>query len=138
MAADETATAARRRVVMHPSTARARRSAQLRAVPTVRGIPARPDAVAALVRGQRRLAGRYAAVLAAVLALLPVVPALVDTPPPGWPPGWPAPAWLLLPTGALAVCYLLASSHARRATRLERRWLEATAPGADAPADPAA
>jgi hypothetical protein len=108
---------------MHPSTARARRSAQLRAVPTVRGIRAHPDAVAALVRRQRRLALGYAAGLAAVLALLPVVPALVDTPPPGWPPGWPAPAWLILPAGALAFCYGLTSSHARRATRLEQQWL---------------
>ncbi len=123
---------------MHPSTARARRSAQLRAVPTVRGIRAHPDAVAVLVDRQRRLAVRYAAVLAAVLALLPVVPALVDTPPPWWPPGWPAPAWLLLPAGALALCYCLASSHARRATRLEQRWLRRATPGTGGPEDPAA
>ncbi|MGF1662054.1 MAG: hypothetical protein ACFCVG_06235 [Kineosporiaceae bacterium] len=127
---------ARRRVVMHPSTAHARRSAQLRAVPTVRGIRAHPDAVAALVDRQRRLAVRYAAALAAVLALLPVVPALVDTAPPGWPAGWPAPAWLILPAGALAFCYLLASSHARRATRLERRWLHETGPAVPAAGGP--
>jgi hypothetical protein len=130
----------RRRVVMHPSTARARRSAQLRAVPTVRGIRAHPDDVVSLVRHQRRLAVAHAVLLAAVLALLPVVPALVDTPPPWWPPGWPSPAWLVLPAGALAFCYVLASSHARRATRLEQRWLRGTraAPPAAAPGEPGA
>jgi len=120
---DDDLMAGPRQVVMHPSTAAARRQAHVRAAATVHGVRASPADVADLLRRQRALAVRYGLVLLAVVALLPVILSMIDTPPPGWPAGWPAPAWFAVPGGALATFYLLASSHRRRAARLEDTWL---------------
>lgn len=120
---DDDLVAGPRQVVMHPSTAAARRQANARSAAAVRGVRASAADVTDLVRRQRTLALRYGLVLLAVVALLPVVLSFADTPPPGWPGGWPAPAWFALPGGAMGLFYLLTSSHRRRAARLEDDWL---------------
>ena len=114
---------ARRRVVLHPTTARARRLDRARSFGGhVRGYTVDTDDVLELMRRQRRTAVRYLIAivvpLVAFALVLDQVPALSS-----WRPFGLLPLpWLVLgPVGLFAIV-ALAYFHERDAQRIEDEW----------------
>ncbi|MEL6891210.1 MAG: hypothetical protein AAFP84_06420 [Actinomycetota bacterium] len=125
----------RRRVVLHPRTALARRHDRARSFGGhVRGYTVDTDDVLALMRRQRRTSVRFfVAIVGPLIAfalLLDRVPALSDWRPLGL---LPLP-WLLLgPLGLFSVVFL-AFLHERAAQRIEDEWAH-DHPSAERPDD---
>ncbi|MFK8026399.1 MAG: hypothetical protein AB8G26_20765 [Ilumatobacter sp.] len=115
----------RRRVVLHPRTAAARRQDRARSFGGhVRGYTVDTDAVLELVRRQRRMSIRYLAVILVPLVCfalgLSFVPELGRLRPFGLIPL----PWLLLGPIALFSIVILAFAHERSALRIEHEWAE--------------
>lgn len=119
-----------RRVVLHPSTARARRHDRARSFGAhVRGYTVDTDDVLALMRRQRRTAVRYLLVI--VVPLIAFAFALDRVPGLGsWRPFGLLPLpWLVLgPVGLFAI-FALAFFHERAAQRIEDDWTRARRDG---------
>lgn len=124
----ENETVGRRRIVLHPRTASARRVDRRRTHGSqVRGFTVPDDEVFALVDAQRRVAIGYllALLVPAGLSLMALVfvPGLVDV----RLRGIPLP-WLLIGPVLLLSIVLTAWRHDRRALRTEQQWSEANKP----------
>ena len=120
------APAERRRVVLHPRTAAARRFDRPRGRAShVRGHVVDTDEVLELVRMQARTSIRHVAIiivpLLAFLALIALVPEVRTARPFGLPPI----PWLVVGPIALFSTTALAFRHERRAVRIENDWSEA-------------
>ena len=118
----------RRRIVLHPRTASARRVDRRRNHGSqVRGFNVTNDEVFALVDVQRRAAIGYLLTLLVPAGLgllaLVLIPGLVDL----RLRGIPLP-WLLIGPVLLLWIVLIAWRHDRRALRTEQRWSEANKP----------
>ena len=118
--------AERRRVVLHPRTAAARRFDRSRGRAShVRGHTVDTDEVLQLVRLQGKTSLRHVVViivpLLGFLALLALVPALRTARPFGLPPV----PWLVVGPIALFSTAALAFRHERRSVRIETEWSEA-------------
>lgn len=114
---------ARRRVILHPKTALARRQDRARAFGGhVRGYTVDTDEVLALLRAQRRLSVRL---LAAVLLPVGALPLIFRFAPDVGAAsffGLAPLAWVLLGPIVLFSIVAVAVLHERRAVELERRW----------------
>lgn len=116
---------ARRRVILHPKTALARRQDRARAFGGhVRGYTVDTDEVLELLRAQRRLSFRLLVTILLPVGALPLVfrfaPAVGTTSFFGLAPL----AWVLLGPIALFSIVGIAVLHERRSVAIERRWQE--------------
>ncbi len=113
---------ARRKIVLHPRTAAARRIDRRRSYGSnVRGFTVENDEVFAMVDEQRRAAVRYLVVVVVpillILASFVFLPGLTDKSVRGVPLPW----ILMGPTALFSVVFV-AWRHDRRALRIERSW----------------
>ena len=115
---------ARRKIVLHPRTAAARRIDRRSSYGSnVRGFNVENDEVFAMVEEQRRVAVRYLITILAPIFLILVsfvfAPDLTDVS----VRGVPLP-WILMGPAALFSVVLIAWRHDRRALQIERSWAE--------------
>ncbi len=117
------AASARRRVILHPKTALARRQDRARAFGGhVRGYTVDTDEVLQLLRAQRRLSFRLLATVLLPVGALPLIFRFVPEVGTASFFGLAPLAWVLLGPIALFSIVVVAVLHERRAVTIERRW----------------
>jgi len=115
----------KRRVILHPKTALARRHDRARAFGGhVRGYTVDTDDVLGLVRSQRRLSVRLLLLVLIPVAMLPLLFRFVPSSRTVRVVGSLPLPWLVLGPVVLFAIVLIAAIHERRASAIEDRWAD--------------